>query len=253
MRWLDRDHDDDGVRERAFELTVDGRTVPGLLWTPVGATGERPLVVMAHGATRHKRADYLVSLARMVVRRHGFAAVSIDGPGHGDRRDDGCTDQVQLFGEFLGEWARPTSTDEVLADWQSTLDVMADLDEVGHGPLGFWGLSMGTIYGIPLVAAQPRVAAAVFGLMGLVGPTRDRLALDAATVACPVLFLQQWDDQLMARDDVLALFDALGSADKRLHVHPGEHAAVPAEEMAFSVAFLARHLGDRPSLLLGGD
>ena len=243
MRWLEADRDTEGVHERSFRLDVEGRLVPGVVWMPPGeADPSRPLVLLGHGATRHKRVDYLLALSHLLVRRHGFAAVAIDGPGHGDRRADGGADEVQLFGEFLGEWARPGSTDDMVADWQATLGALREGAGVGGGPMGYWGLSMGTIYGIPLAAAEPRITAAVFGLMGLVGPTRDRLAADAAAIACPTLFLQQWDDQLMARDDVLALFDALGAANKRLHAHPGEHAAVPAEELGFSVTFLARHL-----------
>ena len=68
------------------------------------------------------------------------------------------------------------------------------------------------------------------------------LAADAKRVTCPVAFIQQWDDSLLPRQAVLDLFDALASVDKRLHVHPGEHASVPLEEMEFTIAFLARHL-----------
>jgi hypothetical protein len=64
----------------------------------------------------------------------------------------------------------------------------------------------------------------------------------AGTISCPVLFLQQLDDELIDRDACLGLFLAIGSKDKRLHAHPGPHAAVPAEEMAHSEAFLASHL-----------
>ena len=78
--------------------------------------------------------------------------------------------------------------------------------------------------------------------MGLVGPTRDRMAADARRLSCPVLLLQQWDDSLIPRDHVFELFDMLGSIDKRLHAHPGDHAAVPIEEMLFSARFLVRHL-----------
>jgi fermentation-respiration switch protein FrsA (DUF1100 family) len=68
------------------------------------------------------------------------------------------------------------------------------------------------------------------------------MAADAASIGCPVLFIQQWDDSLIPREHVFELFDALGAVDKRLHAHPGEHAAVPVEEIAFSARFLARHL-----------
>ena len=241
VRW-DDETSVDGVRERDFAVEVDGRVVPGVLWLPQVGTGPRPLVLLGHGATRHKRIDYLVALGRRLASDYGFAVAAIDAPGHGARRASGHDDDVTLFGDFLAEWSREGTVDDVVAEWQAAIDAVRDLDEVGDGPVGYWGLSMGTIYGVPLVAAEPRIRVAVFGLMGLLGPTRDRLAIDAPSIACPVLFLQQWDDSLIPRAEVFELFEALGSVDKRLHAHPGDHAAVPVEEIAFSARFLARHL-----------
>jgi pimeloyl-ACP methyl ester carboxylesterase len=252
MRWIgEPDSNAEAaadVAERRFEVSVDGRTVPGILWVPPdGAARSRPLVLIGHGATLHKRIDHIVALAHLLVRRHGFAAVAIDAPGHGDRRRDLDADDIQLFSDFIMEWSRPGSTDDVIAEWEAVLDGVRNLDEVGDGPIGYWGLSMGTIFGIPLVAAEPRIQVAVFGLLGLLGPTRDRLEQDSKALACPTLFILQWHDQMVPRPDAFALFDALGSMDKRLHAHPGEHAAVPAEELLFSVDFLARHLAPRES------
>jgi pimeloyl-ACP methyl ester carboxylesterase len=247
MRWTGEGDISGGVRERAFEVEVAGRIVPGILWLPADGpvlrpVGPRPLVLLGHGATRHKRIEYLLALARGLAGEQGFAVAAIDGPGHGDRRAPGHDDEATLFGAFLAEWSREGSTDDMAADWRATLDALGELDEVGEGPVGYWGLSMGTIYGIPLVAAEPRIQVAVFGLMGLIGPTRARMIADAASITCPVLFVQQWDDSLIPRADAFELFDALGSVDKRLHAHPGDHAAVPVEEVAFSARFLARHL-----------
>ena len=185
MDWTGDRHEVDGVLERGFVLEVDGRRVPGVLWTPPDAEGARPLVLIGHGATAHKRYDYVVSLARELVRRHGFAAVAIDGAGHGDRRANPGDDDMTIFSDFLGEWSRDGSTDEAVADWRATLDAVRQLPEVGDGPVGYWGLSMGTIFGVPLVAAERRIQVAVFGLMGLVGPTRERMAVDARTVDLP--------------------------------------------------------------------
>lgn len=232
----------EGVRERSFEVDVDGRTVPGVLWVPDGGEGPRPLVLLGHGATRHKRIDYLVALGRRLALDYDFAVAAIDGPGHGDRRAPGHDDEIALFSAFLAEWSREGTTDDMVADWQATLDALRDLDEVGDGPVGYWGLSMGTIYGVPLAAAEPRIQVAVFGLMGLLGPTRDRMAADAASITCPVLFVQQWDDSLIPRADAHEMFDTFASVDKRLHAHPGDHSAVPVEEIVFSARFLARHL-----------
>jgi dienelactone hydrolase len=245
VHWLGDGVVVEGVAERRFDLDVDDRVVPGVLWTPEGASGPRPLVLLGHGATRHKQVDHIVALANHLAQEFGFAAVAIDAPAHGDRRSDRVLDEVQLFSDFLVEWSREGTVDDMVADWHATVETVRVLDEVGDGPLGYWGLSMGTIYGIPLVASEPRVQAAVFGLMGLVGPTAERLAADAGHVTCPVTFLQQWDDGLLPRQPVLDLFDALASVDKRLHVHPGQHSAVPVEEMEYSALFLARHLAAR--------
>jgi pimeloyl-ACP methyl ester carboxylesterase len=242
MRWT-RDADtEDGVRERGFQVDVDGRAVPGILWVPDEGSGPRPLVLLGHGATRHKRIDYLLALGRRLAHDYGFAVASIDGPGHGDRRAPAHNDDIALFTAFLAEWSREGTVDDMVADWLATIEGLRELDEVGDGPVGYWGLSMGTIYGVPLVAAEPRIQVAVFGLMGLVGPTRERMADDAASISCPVLFVQQWDDSLIPRAETFELFDTLGSVDKRLHAHPGDHAAVPVEEIVFSARFLARHL-----------
>ena len=176
MDWTGDTHRVDGVVERGFAVEVDGRRVPGVLWTPPDAKGARPLVLIGHGATAHKRYGYVVALARELVRSYGFAAVAIDGAGHGDRRSNPDDDEMKVFSDFLTEWSREGSTDDAVADWRATLDAVRALPEVGDGPVGYWGLSMGTIFGLPLVAADRRIQVAVFGLMGLVGPTRDRMA-----------------------------------------------------------------------------
>jgi hypothetical protein len=78
--------------------------------------------------------------------------------------------------------------------------------------------------------------------MGIVGPTKERIALDAARLNVPVLFLLQWHDELFARDYGLALFDALASTDKRLHVNPGAHGAIPPDQFDLTEQFLAARL-----------
>ena len=58
-----------------------------------------------------------------------------------------------------------------------------------------------------------------------------------------MLFLVQWDDELVKRSDALTLFDTLASTDKTMHVNPGAHSSVPAEEIAATERFFAKHLG----------
>jgi hypothetical protein len=130
----------------------------------------------------------------------------------------------------------------MIADWSGTIDALQKLDGVGTGTVGWWGLSMGTIIGLPLVAADRRIGVAVLGLMGLTGPTRDRIANDAPRLRCPVLFLSQWDDELFSRQTSADLFDLIGSPDKRWHTHVGRHGQVPTEAFRASEDFLDRYL-----------
>ncbi len=218
-----------GVVERRFDLKNDDRIVPGIVWTPENAVGTRPLVLIGHGGSGNKRMEYVLALARRLVRHQGFAAAAIDGPGHGDRADSVETD---LW------WSQPV-IGSMIADWKATRAALAEIPEVGDGPLGYWGLSMGTLFGVPFVAAEPEVKAAVLGLMGAAG---KRYTATAGGITCPVLFLQQLDDELIRREACLELFLAIGSGDKRLHANPGLHSAVPVEEMEHSEAFFVKHL-----------
>jgi dienelactone hydrolase len=216
--------------------------VPAVLWTSVDPPGPVPLVLLGHGASGHKGVGYVTDLARALVRLD-MAAVAVDGPVHGDRRSDRGRNAQLVFLEFCQAWSScPTMTDEMVGDLTGVLDALIATGEFDEARVGWWGLSMGTILGLPFVAAEPRISAAVLGLMGLTGPTRARIVEDAPRVRCPTLFVVQWDDELFGREACLELFDALGSADKRMHVHPGRHGSVPPEAFQASEAFLANRL-----------
>jgi dienelactone hydrolase len=220
-----------GVVERRFDLKSADRLVPGLLWTPEGATGTRPLVLIGHGGGGDKRMEYVLSLARRLVRHQGWAAAAIDGIGHGERATD-VTDLMNHVRE---------AASDMVADWTATLAALRELDDVGHGPLGYWGLSMGTMFGAPFVAATPDVRVAVLGLMGQF-TGEDPWAAAAPSITCPVLFLAQLDDELVRFESAVELFRSLASSDKRMHANPGLHSAVPPEEVDASETILVKHL-----------
>jgi hypothetical protein len=76
-------------------------------------------------------------------------------------------------------------------------------------------------------------------------PWQDRRAPPSrrtASVACPVLFMVQWDDEIFDREGALELFNALGTSDKRMHVHPGKHGAFPLEAADATRTWLAGQL-----------
>ena len=243
VTWLD-DVTAKEIRTRSFELAVGERSVPGLLWTPPEGEEAGPLILVGHGASGSKSEGYVVALARGLVRMAGMAVCAIDGPVHGDRRLDGVQSGPLPFLQFSQVWANdPTITDAMVDDWRAVIDELSKLPDVDGSNVGYWGLSMGTILGLPLVAAEPRIRAAVLGLMGLAGPTVERLRADAMSVSCPIHFLLQWDDQLFPRERAFELFDAFGTKDKILVANPGEHGAVPDAAFKASAAFLIDRLG----------
>jgi dienelactone hydrolase len=138
-----------------------------------------------------------------------------------------------LIAEFQALVARQT-----VPEWRAVVDAVQELGHVGAGPVGYWGVSLGCGLGVPFVAAEPRVRAAVLGLGGA-----HACAKDAARITVPVEFLVQWDDERVPRAQSLALFDALGSAEKTLHASPGRHGEIPDYELDSMLRFFARHLG----------
>lgn len=234
-----------GIREQLFTAG----DIPGVLWTPAGASGPRPLVLIGHGGGSHKKGWEVTSRAFPYVTSCGFAVAAIDAPGTGDRPEDAeIMRLVAAAGERLaaGEPPGPAwpALSEVVAarlipDWRATLDALRERDCPGASqPVGYYGLSSGGEMGIRLVAAEPRISAAVLGLIG-----SDWLLGTAARITVPVEFVMQWDDADNPREEVLQLFGALGSAEKTLHANPGGHFSVPSFEIDASARFFARHLG----------
>jgi dienelactone hydrolase len=250
MRFL-AETSTDGVREQLFR--IDDRTdgvlddVPGVLWSPDGADGPRPIVLLCHGGGRHKKEPGMVALGRRLVLEHGYAVVVADVPAHGDRPP---VDEYQRLadqnrsrvaaGEDLGPLIagfQALVARQTVAEWRAVLDAVQRLPHVGAGPVGYWGVSLGCGLGVPFVAAEPRVRAAVLGLGGA-----SANADLAARITAPVLFILQWDDERVPRAHGLALYDAIGSAEKTLHANPGRH-EMPPSEVDGTLQFLARHLG----------
>jgi pimeloyl-ACP methyl ester carboxylesterase len=234
----------EGVAERLF--TIDD--VPGVVWAPTEAAEPRPLVLLGHGGGGHKTAPPMTARARRYVTGNGFAVAAIDAPGWGGRPVpveyepfNAEIEELSAAGKPLGEvFARRgvVAAELAIPEWKAAIDALTGLDWIGAGgPVGYWGLSLGSAIGVPLVAAEPRITAAVLGLMG-----HETLAEAAARITVPVEFVLQWDDELVPRDSGLVLFDAIGSAEKTLHANPGGHMDVPMFEVDSSQRFFARHL-----------
>ena len=237
-----------GVVERRFDLKVGNDVVPGLVWVPEGATGTRPKVLFGHGGSQHKKVAHIRSFAKRLAE-HGWASVAIDAPDHGDRAPaedlelepmERAVNSQKRMRSLTGEQLKARQQ-QAVAEWQATLDAAEQLPDVGDGPTGYWGVSMGTIFGVPLLAAEPRIRCAVLGLMGVGGGGRT-YEDKARSITIPLQFLVQWQDELMPPDRGIALYEAFGSTEKMLIANQGAHAAVPPYVFAVNDAFYQRHL-----------
>jgi pimeloyl-ACP methyl ester carboxylesterase len=247
-----------GVVEQRFDLKAGGDVVPGIRWSPEGATGPRPIILIGHGGTQHKRVPNVLGLARRFVRHLGYSAVALDAPGHGERVKDpekaarrrealqariaagpDATGTRTFDPEETRDWVERTTRG--VAEWKALLD---DLDAQGGGTsYGYWAVSMGTAIGLPFVASEPRIAAAVLGLAGLGGrPGAAEFERSARLLRVPIFLVLQWNDELVGQAAGLALFDAIGSTEKTLHINPGGHVEIPLFERDAYEAFFLRHL-----------
>jgi pimeloyl-ACP methyl ester carboxylesterase len=249
---------ENGVVERLFELTVNGDRVPGVLWSPPGAQGPRPLLLMGHGGGQSKRAPGIAARAPGYVRKLGYAVAAVDAPGHGDRvsleeaaqaRADAAARVGRGLPPFDGAHAKLMAerNRRAVPEWNATLGALQEFDFIGRGPVGYWGVSMGALIGAPFVAQQPRITAAIFGLAGL-GPGNDELEAAARAISIPLQFIFQWEDELVSHEAGFSLFNAFGSKEKTMHINPGPHVGVPRFEGVDWENFYIRHLGtaDRP-------
>jgi dienelactone hydrolase len=262
---------DRGIVTRRLKIAGhEGRTVPAVLFTPEGASEPGPVVLVGHGARSDKETEPFPAIGRIFVRRGGWASIIIDGPIHGERRPAGLGDPMDHFVEERMLLGRRETYEAMVADWRGVIDALGEVKDVGNGQVGYIGFSMGTLLGVPTVAAEPRIRCAVFCIGGMVRrgsaeiqvrgfgghpghlPVEEVEAANAARnsyllqVAAgigqrQVLMLNQSEDELFPREGAFQLYDAL-TGPKRLMFFPGKHVQMPRESMDQAVLFFREHL-----------
>jgi dienelactone hydrolase len=231
------------------EERIENGGVPAKLYDPGDARG---LLLFGHGGVHSKDNERFVRLCRRHADQTGLAVVCIDAVDHGERKPNGVSTGL------LSRW-HSTSTAQMVADWQNTVDGLASI-----GPaLAYVGWSMGMIFGASTVAAMASIKAAVFGAGGLPtgkwidDPPLRTMLLDAASnLGHPqVLMLNMTQDQLFRTEDTHRFFDAMlpniapcgpvrlaiPGRRKRLMFWAGEHDDWPPEATRHSVDFINEH------------
>ncbi len=240
---------DGGMVEREF--TVDG--VPGFLWTPTSATPSTPvpLVLLGHPGGLRTMYPRLVARARHSAAL-GFATVTIELPGSGDRPSIGVEQARADLRRAIQAGERPAEdvidrlilplVEQGVPEWRAVLDSVLALPEVG-GPVGLSGGV--TAIGVRLAVVEPRLVAA--GLFA--GSFLPRQTIEEARrITIPLHVLLQWDDHGNDRQRALDLFDAVGSTEKTLQANMGGHTGIPWFAADDAGRFFLRHLdrSDRP-------
>ena len=111
------------------------------------------------------------------------------------------------------------------------------------------GFSMGSIFGLPTVAAIPSITAAVFVVGGIPDnadiddPPLGGVLSEAASRLqhANVLMANMTNDEFFPIPGVHSLFDAIRATSKRLMFWEGEHDDWPSELLDHSVSFVKEH------------
>ncbi|MDP6377063.1 MAG: hypothetical protein QF921_09010 [Pseudomonadales bacterium] len=230
--------DTDGGATREFRISDDDRRdITGAVWLPTESSVST-LVCFGHGASGDRYQAPIAHLAARFVER-GLPVLSLDGPVHGLR-------QVGPGGReaFFPEFQRNACITDMISDWALAVQAAQGLANVGTGALAYFGLSMGSLFGIPLIASRDDVTVATLGLVGIQSgfPHTGTLREACGRIHCPVFFIMQLEDELFDREGYLEVFDTFPSVDKRIHANPGLHPEIPAEEIDFAFDFLISHI-----------
>jgi len=244
LTWRDEGETEGGVTERGFIVQGERDEITGVMWSPPELGANSPLVLIGHGGGGNKRAPTVVPNGRGFVLEHGLPAICIDAPGHGER--GGALGRTP---EYYALWAdAQVMTDHATADWKVVLTAFLETGLFDDSRVAWSGMSMGSLIGIPYVAAEERIKVAALGLCGTRGDTPGRgtagevLAAAAPKITVPVVYMMQWDDERFERQSQLELWNLIGSTDKRLSVHPGAHAEMPDEGRKYARAFIAERV-----------
>jgi hypothetical protein len=239
---------DDGVLEREFSLDA----FTGILWMPPAPAPSSPVPLLLlnqpGGFGTRRMYPRLVARARAAAAQ-GFASVTIELPGTGDRPPLPGAEQARTdLRAALAAGEKPSAdvidrlilplVDAAVPEWQVTLDAVLALPEIGDR-VGFSG---GVIaVGVRLVATDPRIAAA--GLFAGSYVPRSTME-EARRTTMPLHVLLQWDDEGNDRQAALDLFDAFRSVEKTLVANMGGHTGVPAFAGEDAGRFFVRHLAE---------
>jgi dienelactone hydrolase len=221
LNWQERPVN--GISEIRFELVVGTEAVPALFYVPEGAD-PAPLVIIQHPATSSKD-DYFVRDVALQWASRGWICGGLDAPLHGDRADHDPMSILRDRDRFT-EVAR-----QFAGELTAVVNALADMYPVDLGRLGYVGYSMGSMLGIPAVAADGRFKAAAFCLIGeggLLGAANEAHSPVRELGSVAVRIVGKTRDEFFSKEATEALYEAL-PGEKHLAWWPGGHFEIGPE------------------------
>ena len=222
------------------ESRIEAGGIPARVYDPGRARG---LLLLGHGGgTPGKDSERFIQLCRRYAEGTGLVVLCIDAVDHGERQPSGPLDPG-----VPQQWHSRVAP-QMVFDWQQASAALAPT-----GPaLAYVGFSMGSIFGLPVVAAMSSIQAAVFVVGGvpagdwLDDPPLEGLLLHAAgrISHADVLMVNMNRDELFPAAGSLGVFNAIPGRRKRLVFWDGGHSDWPAEAINDSIAFINDRLGD---------
>ncbi len=216
----------------------DGSEVPCSIWS----TTDHPsgVVLLGHGIGVDRYHTTVRVPVEVLANEHDAAVVVPEIPLHGVRDEfphdpSGIIDRWQAFWVRGGVSRLCVELESLLRHCEQSYETL---------PVVYFGLSLGTQYGIPFLAQGKRIRAAALGLFGSHPPPRTPVMNRfAPEVSCPIYFVRQLDDEVHSAESTLHLYSTLGSADKILDSSPGGHTETSMASVRKACAFLASRGG----------
>jgi hypothetical protein len=175
--------------------------------------------------------------------KYGFVVAVIDSPFHVSRHMN-KSDSSFIQKEFQEMWADGEELITQMAlDWKLALDALCELPEVDSRYVGYFGLSMGTAYGLEVVAKDLRIGVAVFGNWGIQQHHHGRLMTATRRINCPLEFYSY--EKALNLPAQKELFENFRSKEKKWHALPKEDFYRNDSQIEGIKDFFVLHLLDR--------
>lgn len=217
----------------------EGDDIPCSVWKADGPP--RGIVLMGHGLGVDRYHESVQYPMQILAEEYGCVVIAPDIPLHGVRSQLDSDDPMEIVNQWQTYWAGGGAAG-IAAEFTALTRFATD--SFGPLPTTYFGISLGTQYGLAFLSAHPEIRGAVLGLFGSQPPPKTPLMNRfAPEVRCPVYFIQKLEDEIHPAETSSHLFSILGADEKILDSTPGAHVEVSAKSFRNACDFLARQAG----------